>query len=278
MKATIGSTEQPPAEYFLAPDDPDFEEPFFPITFPQPEDRSSVVWRYMSFAKFLSLLDRKALFFARLDKLGDPFEGSITEVQRALRKQLEKKGPVLHDTSATMIKSKRENTIVNCWHMKDYESISMWERYVTGYEGIAICSTYERLESSFDIYDGRERQRNKDGTDLQLFVRIGMVKYIHYDRDEGDIEQLSLLKRREFEDEREVRAVVLDRSYLGDPHPTRFPTGGDYVPVDLTELVEAVYVAPGAPEWFRRTVQSIVERFVFHFPIRRSNLDGAPIY
>lgn len=43
--------------------------------FQQPS-RETMIWRYMSFAKFVSLLEKKALFFARLDRLGDPFEGS----------------------------------------------------------------------------------------------------------------------------------------------------------------------------------------------------------
>ena len=34
----------------------------------------------MSFTKFVSLLTRKALFFARADKLGDPFEGSLSQL------------------------------------------------------------------------------------------------------------------------------------------------------------------------------------------------------
>ena len=275
MEVQSISAEQPPAEYFLAPDDPGFEELFRPITFPQPEDPNGTIWRYMTFAKFVSLLDRKALFFARLDRLGDPFEGSITETQRVLRQG--KSG--LHDTSVSMIKSRRENTIVNCWHMNDSESISMWDRYVKqSYEGVAVCSTYERLVSSFDIYDGRKRQRNEDGTDLQLFVRVGMVKYIDYESYDGDIEELSLLKRREFREEREVRAVVLDRSFLGDPHPTRFPTGGDYVPVDLTKLVKTIHAAPGAPEWFMRTVQSVLKIHGFDFRVEQSDLDRVPAY
>ena len=34
-----------------------------------------VLWRYMDFTKFVSLLEKSALFFPRADKLGDPFEG-----------------------------------------------------------------------------------------------------------------------------------------------------------------------------------------------------------
>ena len=39
---------------------------------------NAILWRYMDFMKYVSLLDRKALFFGRVDKLGDPFEGFYT--------------------------------------------------------------------------------------------------------------------------------------------------------------------------------------------------------
>ncbi|HLN88509.1 MAG TPA: hypothetical protein VK253_00420, partial [Candidatus Binatia bacterium] len=36
----------------------------------------TLLWRYMSFTKFVPLLEKRALFFCRSDKIGDPFEGS----------------------------------------------------------------------------------------------------------------------------------------------------------------------------------------------------------
>ena len=47
-------------------------------SFTPPPD-NAVLWRYISFTKFVSLLTRKALFFARADKLGDPYEGSLSQ-------------------------------------------------------------------------------------------------------------------------------------------------------------------------------------------------------
>lgn len=49
-------------------------------TFQAPEDEDVKVWRYMDFTKFVSLLDKRSLYFCRVDKLGDPFEGSLTEM------------------------------------------------------------------------------------------------------------------------------------------------------------------------------------------------------
>ena len=39
---------------------------------------SSMLWRYMSLAKFLSFLQTSSLYFSRIDQLGDPFEGTLT--------------------------------------------------------------------------------------------------------------------------------------------------------------------------------------------------------
>ena len=47
-------------------------------SFDSPPD-NAVLWRYIDFTKFVSLLDRKALFFVRADKLGDPFEGTLPD-------------------------------------------------------------------------------------------------------------------------------------------------------------------------------------------------------
>ena len=55
-------------------------------------DGDAVVWRYMDFTKFVSLLDRRALFFARAHKLGDPFEGTMTRANLEERSQLQGEG------------------------------------------------------------------------------------------------------------------------------------------------------------------------------------------
>ena len=37
----------------------------------------AILWRYLDFTKFAALLNSKALYFCRLDCLGDPFEGAM---------------------------------------------------------------------------------------------------------------------------------------------------------------------------------------------------------
>ncbi len=44
--------------------------------FPQPEDGSVRIWRYLDLAKFIWLLEKQKLYLSRLDSLNDRFEGS----------------------------------------------------------------------------------------------------------------------------------------------------------------------------------------------------------
>ncbi len=59
--------------------------------FVHPSDLKVKIWRFMSLAKFLSLLHTNSLYFSRSDKLGDPFEGSISlrdsEIERSISEE-----------------------------------------------------------------------------------------------------------------------------------------------------------------------------------------------
>jgi len=42
--------------------------------------RQTSLWRYMTFEKFCWLVEKSALYHTRLDQLGDPFEGAVTNL------------------------------------------------------------------------------------------------------------------------------------------------------------------------------------------------------
>jgi hypothetical protein len=48
-------------------------------TFVKPPDIDVKIWRYMSLAKFLWMLQKNALYFSRSDLMGDPFEGHYSK-------------------------------------------------------------------------------------------------------------------------------------------------------------------------------------------------------
>jgi hypothetical protein len=50
-------------------------------SFTTPSDGNVKIWRYIDIVKFLSLLEKRALYFSRVDLLGDPFEGSLPSTE-----------------------------------------------------------------------------------------------------------------------------------------------------------------------------------------------------
>ena len=119
----------------------------------------------MDFSKFVSLLDKSALFFSRADKLGDPFEGSFSKANASIRnglyKDLKAKG-ISEASLSELYKQVQKFTAISCWHINRCESAAMWQLYLKSNEGIAIRSNFERLRKSLKKYES-------DIVDLQIF-------------------------------------------------------------------------------------------------------------
>ncbi len=219
----------------------------------QPADRSQHIWRYMSFAKYVSLLMKEALFFSVVAKLSDGSEGRLP--WRNVR-----------EYAAELVAGSEYNrniTAVNSWHMREGESWAMWQSYCGVAEGIAIRSTYERLTNCFKSVDRTISN--------QQVVGIGMVRYLDYDLELLDITNaLSSLmcKRKVFEDDREVRAILFPDEFL-ESILRQNGLSGLYMPVDLGTLIEAVVVAPEAPPWFEELVLSLAGN---RFEVTRSSI------
>jgi hypothetical protein len=56
----------------------------FHPTFLEPADKNVKIWRYIDFAKLMSLVNRKSLFFVKASELFDPFEGSLPRFNRKI--------------------------------------------------------------------------------------------------------------------------------------------------------------------------------------------------
>ena len=101
---------------------------------PSEPEANSTLWRYMSFAKFCSLLDRKALFFSLVGDMEDRYEGFIyppkpREHGDSLQPPERIGHGVLHEIART--------ALISCWTESDHESSLMWKAYV-GAEGVVV--------------------------------------------------------------------------------------------------------------------------------------------
>jgi hypothetical protein len=238
-------------------------------SFEQPEDETLKLWRYMDFTKFISLLETRKLFFSRSDMFDDRFEGSSTKLNVQIRSDLiEKTG---EDIIGDILQHLRKYVAINCWHENEHESAAMWLLYLKSNEGIVILSDWRRLKQS--IIDNRT-------------VHIGRVKYIDYETEKILFShRLSnyLYKRKSFEHEKEVRAIVSDVPKPENPElifdsSVETINGGVSVSVSLEVLIRKVYIAPTAPQWFFELVTSVVRTYGFNFEVIKSSIDSDPIY
>jgi hypothetical protein len=242
--------------------------------FTPPPNPDVKIWRYMDFTKYVSLLDTSSLYFARSDKLGDPFEGSTPRANLRLRPEIY--AGIAPDTTqqlSAFAEWVRQWTYINSWHMNEHESAAMWRLYAQTNEAIAIQSTYTRL------YDC-----------LPPNVHVGQVRYIDFDAewmDEGNTFYPYIHKQRSFEHERELRAVIQeDLPTTTNPntgeamiHGVPNPEAGRTVEVSLDRLLEAVYVSPTTPIWFYDLVRAVTTKYgLLDKPVKRSILDEDPVY
>jgi hypothetical protein len=238
--------------------------------FKSPQNEDAKIWRYMDFSKLVCLIDKSALFFARADKLGDPFEGSFSKANIKL-------SPIVYKDKIPqeeIIKFRkiyiyrlRQFLVINSWYLNEYESAAMWNRYLKSNEGIAIQTSFKNLKNS--LIDNRYN------------IYIGKVRYIDYEKDwlpEGNVFYPFLHKRKSFEYEQELRAIIAELGKSTDMKNKTPFDDGIYVNVDLNMLIQNVYVAPTCPPWLTELIKSISNKYGLDKPVIQSELDKKPIY
>jgi hypothetical protein len=142
----------------------------------------------------------------------------------------------------------------------------MWNLYKTDY-GVAIQSTFKRLRDCFEK------------TNEPIFV--GTVNYIDYEHDTisgNEVLSPYLYKRKSYEHEYEVRAVLLRLPDDGGRVLPSTITHGVNVDVSLSVLIDNIYIAPNTEKWVVDTVQSAVDRYGCKCKVKQSRLDAKPLW
>lgn len=220
----------------------------------QVPDPTAVLWRYMDFTKYVSLLSTKSLYFPNAACFDDTFEGAKGLVERkqewdefylnffrqAVRsaprsqdsddvteEEVEKNAQRLIREMEAAGTADREQTFISCWHESKYESEAMWKLYSTSISHAlaiqtTVGATYAALGRSPDI-------------------SIGRVKYLDYETSFASVNGAFWRKRKSFEHEREVRLLIQDH---------RQKTDGIAIRCEIPTLIQSVIVSPKTPGWF----------------------------
>ena len=104
---------------------PEFEEPA----------AYTIIWRYVDLTKFISYLEKNALFFVRSDQLSDKYEGKFTEADVKLWE--EKLKPKTKLSQIEIYNRFKKIVNISSWHINENESAAMWEICLQSNEGVA---------------------------------------------------------------------------------------------------------------------------------------------
>lgn len=243
----------------------------------------AILWRYMDFTKFVSLLSTCSLYFPSAACFDDIFEGAKGPIGRKntwdafyldfFRRSgrtiprnvqlvpptdddIEKDAQRLLRELEVAGNFNREHTFISCWHESTHESEAMWRLYSTSTDqALAICTSVGSVRAALG--------NTPD-------ISIGRVEYIDYDSSFASISGAFWKKRKSFEHEREVRLLFTDYS---DDNKL-----GIAVPCNISELITSVVVSPKTPEWFFPLVVDVVARFGQKSPVKKSELTQVPFF
>ena len=212
----------------------------------QVSDKVIKTWRYMSFSRFVWMLQKRQLWLSRADFLGDPWEISLAGNQLAQSISTAPISPVgepprepTMQRFERIIKAWRQKTYVSCWSAQAHESHALWRIYCPTSEGVAIQTTLAKLNFSVG--------------DLPTF----RVTYLTpgSSKRTPTLTELATTKRPMFAYEQEVRILHL----IDDDAPT-VPVGFA-LPWDCEQHVDTICVHPEADQSFMDTVIAAVATY-----------------
>ena len=240
---------------------------------PSVPEASATLWRYMSFAKFCSLMERKELFFSLVGDMEDRYEGFIyPPIPREHGDRLQQAERLGYE----VLRKRTRTALISCWTESGYESSLMWEAYA-GSEGVAVCTTFQHLQESIRSV-------------AELPVTFGQVEYVDYRRKEVPRFGWAPLfhKRMEYRGESEVRAVLPGPPFKGwdvnlHPEVPDIPLDPDvaeqrgrYIPVNLEILVKEIVLSPHVAPWLAQVVKSVIRSSPVRTRVTQSSIESPP--
>jgi len=236
--------------------------------------QSATLWKYFDLHRFIYFLNEKKLFFTRLDKFEDPFEGVATRLLRRdakyakvpksfdeFTKNISKKEQAqllrekkLHDyVKKQEISISQTRQYINCWFSGDRESMAMWNLYSNA-DSVALKISFDNLESC--IKSVFENFIEENGNRVSI---IGdSVQYLRLNPfDEKLPKQLvrysSLKKDVSYDYENEYRFLIYTIKNLDKVQ--------DFyaIPLNIDELQLTVITHPNMEDWKFKNIETLIE-------------------
>lgn len=269
-------------------------------------NNDSCLWRYLDFAKFVSMLQKKALYFSKLSAFKDPFEGAIgildnknhfdkSEILLLLFVLLGKpnasnevsppSNEVFREAQriiADVEQNKASNEDLETYNLavlgssrmshirpqkREFTFVNCW--YESLYESDAMWTLYSKdTSNAVAIKTTYEKLHLSLGNNSA--IQIGRLNYIDYNKQVKAINSPHWYKMQNFSNENEVRAVLID--------PSEQNIDGKEIAVDLDILIDKIYVSPYCSTWFVNVIKDIIFKYGVNKEIHYSELSIKPLY
>jgi len=240
--------------------------------------RETVLVKYLDLTKFLSLLYKRSLFFCRLDKLEDQFEGTTAKRNyewridswKSFRQMGLSKVSLTDDEIVIKVEEQYEFekklkaiSCVNCWNKKETESAALWKIYSDFGKGILIKSSVLNIENALQVTPEE--------------IRISAIKYIDYENElmsDGNSTFPLIHKNDAYSYENEVRLIYQIIPEIGwDYDWTKEENqNGKYIKVDLNLLIDEIIIGPFSPSWLYEMIADLIRKYNIDKPIKKSKL------
>jgi hypothetical protein len=226
------------------------------------------------------------MYFARADKFKDKYEGAIpkqnylhfVDLYKNKKENGEDINREIKNEFLEKVNERKKKAAISCWHFNESESAAMWEVYSRAGQGIAVCTTAEKLQ----------KLEKPDGYEMEMF----RVDYIDFDKTYNeDFINYELLpfkiKRKEFEYEQEFRIMLYQKKTekpVVSKEVTRdfiseleyMPEEGIKISINTSELIDEIIASPDMKEYETAEIQKILNLINkekgTNFKIERSRL------
>ncbi|WP_269240293.1 DUF2971 domain-containing protein [Flavobacterium limnophilum] len=251
----------------------------------KPETNSPYLWKYLDLHRFIYLLTEQKLFFTRLDKLEDPFEGVAIKILRDDAKyskffstpdyfpksfspeekiQLENERKSHQKIREKEIAKYQTQQYVNCWFACDRESMAMWNLY-SNRDSVAIRIEFEKskdlLEESF--------KKVISENDKKMSILGQEIKYLRLNPFDENLPKQNfrfsgLKKDVSFEYEKEYRFLIATT-----PLKTQPPFFA--VPIEIKKLEMSIIAHPNMESWKLNNLRKLLNMTNLKIDIEKSS-------
>lgn len=228
------------------------------------DDSSTLLWRYMDFPSFTSLVLKSSIYFPRVDQMSDAWEAYAIP-----HPEYEKHYPNFFESPQIIqsVQKLARAQYINCWHMNESESYAMWKIYDPSNHGVAIKISAEDLWKAFEAIQVPRPS-----------VIGGQVRYVDYDTPLplGNMYYPVFAKRKNFAFENEYRFVSTYWPMKNQKIDFENLPPGIYQPVDLNILLKEIYISPFAPNWIEETYREFLQKVAIEPAITKSKIADNP--